>query len=237
MSVFNDDNNSPPEKFLDTLVGEGKKFSDPEALARGKWEADNHIARLQEELAALRNDKTVEEKVAELLGRQNEPNPNPNGNAAPNPPANPQGPAKEIDLAEEVRKIIAAEDQNKAVKNNVETVAAKLIELYGDEAKANQIVKTRAQELGVSVEFLQSVAAQSPKAFFATTGLNADATPNGGPTHGNVNPAALANSPSIVKPNTYKWYQQLRKDNPKAYAKMSMQMHNDAIKMGSDFYT
>jgi len=50
--VFATDQGS--ESVLDTLVGEGKKFADAEALAKGKATSDAHIKTIEQENAALK---------------------------------------------------------------------------------------------------------------------------------------------------------------------------------------
>ena len=91
-------------------------------------------------------------------------------------------------------------------------------------------MKLKAQELGVSVEFLQSVAAQSPKAFLAQLGL--DNTSNQAPVvapRNDINPRALNETSGRVKEGTYAYYENIRKTDPKAYysPKIQIEMHRN----------
>lgn len=233
MSVFNSE--ETPASYLEALVGEGKKFNNPEELARGKFEADQYIEQLKSKLAELETDAALEDRLKGLLTQKPQtPAPDNNG-AEAHQPAKPA--TQDIDLAAEVKKILAETSIESKRANNVNEVASKLIETFGDETKANQAVKQKAADLGVSIEYLQDVAAQSPKAFFSLVGVEVQ-TPNR-PTQGDVNTAALKASPATgAKPNTYSWYKQLRKDNPTLYrsAAIQEQMHKDALSAGADFY-
>lgn len=66
--VFADNQNS--KSVLDTLVGEGKKFDNVEALAQGKAKSDEHITTLETELKELQSkldgSTNAEEKNATI---------------------------------------------------------------------------------------------------------------------------------------------------------------------------
>jgi hypothetical protein len=62
------------ENFLENLVGDGKKFTDPEALAndpealaKGKYEADKFVKDLERQNAELREDLEKTAKLDELM--------------------------------------------------------------------------------------------------------------------------------------------------------------------------
>ena len=69
----------PNKNYLEELVGEGKKFKDPVALARSKVESDRHIAKLESELKAIRTDMnsrlSLEDLVTKLASARPEPSP------------------------------------------------------------------------------------------------------------------------------------------------------------------
>lgn len=231
MSVF--DATNTPSVFLTELVGEGKKFSDPEALAKGKWEADRAIEERNQELAELRAELDARTKIEDLLTKvQPKIEPEPKPDAEAHQPAKPA--ATQEDLAELVRKAMNDEKVNTRAAENVNQVSSKLVELFGDEAKANAVVKQRASELGVSVEFLQSTAVQSPKAFFDLLGVDQKQT-SAGPTKSDVNQAAFGHNVS-VKPGTYKFYEEMRKTNPGQWQKLQPQIHEEALRMGESFF-
>jgi len=237
MSVFETDGDQSDQNALEALVGEDKKFKTVEDLAKGKLESDNYIEQLKAQIAErdaqLASAATVDEVLARIQEKQLQPNNPPVVEA--NQPAKPA--ITEDILVEKVKAVLAENDQNKLIQHNVEEVTARLIEAYGSEDAANQYVRQRAQELGVSVAFLQEVAAKSPKAFFETVRVEAPKAPPR-PTQGDVNPAALKVNTPGLKPNTYAWYQELRRTNPAAYydQRTQMQMHEDAIKNRDAFY-
>src|SRR5215475_8555763 len=70
--------------YLNDLVGEGKRYDSPEAVARAKVFADDHIKRLETENKQLRDDYTrareeniakakLEDLLDQIQGRRNEP--------------------------------------------------------------------------------------------------------------------------------------------------------------------
>ena len=80
MSAFDKDAPNPgeviTENFLDHLVGEGKKFTDPEAMAKGKYESDRHVSNLEKQLAELKEDldkATQMDEMMELIRNQQKP--------------------------------------------------------------------------------------------------------------------------------------------------------------------
>jgi hypothetical protein len=170
MSVFNADDR--PENYLETLVGEDKKFKTPEDLAKGKWESDLYIENLKRELDEAKLQAEAAKRVEELLERNQQRQAAPPEQGNNQPPVTPEvKPVTDEDLTERIRRITAEEDSKNRVASNVNQVATQLIELYGSEDNANKMVKQRAAELGVTVTFLQEVAAKSPKAFFAQMGV------------------------------------------------------------------
>lgn len=233
MSVFNADDT--PANFLETLVGEGKKFSDTESLARGKWEADRTIQERNAKLDELQAKLDELEIEKRLNASRQTPPITPEPRVEDNQPAKPSALSPE-DMAKLIRAELQAERQEETVRANVDRVANKLVELYGDEDKANQVVKSKAAELGVSVEFLQEVAAKSPVAFFAQLGITDTPTASASPTRGDVNPQAFQHNSGAAKPGTYKFYEQMRKDNPKQWASIQPQIHAEALRMGSAFF-
>lgn len=235
MSVFESGDNQTTQNALEALVGEGRKFSDAEALAKGKLEADNYIEQLKAQLAEVeakvRGEENLEQMLAKIAEKQKPTQSDPVVEA--NQPAKPA--MTDDELAAKVRAMLEDKDRQTVITNNVTEVANRLVDVYGSEAAANEYVRKRAQELGVSVEFLQDVAARSPKAFYETVRVEAPSS-SAGPTKGDVNAQALQKHSPGVKPNTYRWYQELRRSDPAAYSKMQLQMHNDALKNPDAFF-
>lgn len=226
MSDVNVFTEQTPPNALDALVGEGKKYQTVEDLAKAVEFGQQHIAQIEAENAQYRAN--IQEQIELQRQRTNA-----------EPPAKPEQRVDEVDLQTRIREALEQTDREKRVADNVNTVSKRLVEIYGDAKKANEVVAAKAEELGVSIQFLMDSAAQSPKAFYAQIGL-ADTQRNAPPLAGNVNPAALANmNPSRVgAPGTYAYYEEMRKTNPKIYnsPRVQLQMHKDAMEKGEAFF-
>lgn len=230
--------NGAPVVTAETLVGEDKPYKTFDDLARGKLEADRTIKAREEELAGLREElqrRLTFEQLAEELKRRDEPSPF--DNQAPRvPPVNePQNtPAPSLtdeDLENRIAETLQRQREQERIAANVNEVTTRLIQTFGDEAKAEQYIQQKAAELGVSTSFLRDAAARSPKAFFVTIGLEGNQTPAAAShTKSDVNTAALVNQGSGPKPGSYEFYENLRKTDPSRYwdPKTQRQLHKDA---------
>jgi hypothetical protein len=232
MSVFNPDLETANP--LETLVGEGKKYATVDELAKAYLHAEPTIEQRNRENAQLREELATRVTMEQLLEKISNPTPKLEVTPEAHQPAKPA--LSQDDVNKLVRDALTEQEQNRAVAQNVNTVTAKLLEAYGSEEKANQVIKQRAQELGVSVDFLQDVAAKSPKAFFTTIGLDAQPKVPGSTDRSDVNATALGNQ--AVKAGTYKWYDQIRKTDPVKYfsPQVQNQMHKDALAAGESFF-
>jgi hypothetical protein len=236
MSVF--DESGRPENYLETLVGEGKKFQTPEDLAKGKWESDQYISTMKQELEDAKAELAARKRVEELLKEQRQTSNPPAANVETHQPATDTAKVFTAeDFDRRVREIADERDSQMRTANNVNSVSAKLIEIYGSQENAAKAVAQRARELEVPVATLQAVAAQSPKAFFAQLGVQ-DQVGTAGPTHGDINTAALGGSSKARPEDRYSWYQEVRKTNPTLYrsADFQMKMHEAAGRIGEGFF-
>jgi hypothetical protein len=222
-----DDQASNP---LDALVGEGKKYATVEDLAKSRVAADEHITRIERENAEYREG--IERNIREQQSRQNTP---PAQVQDLNVPAQR---APQEDLAERIREVTRQDREAAETTSNVTEVTDRLTSTFGGAEAANAAVKAKAQELGVSVQFLQDVASKSPKAFYKQMDL--DAQPRQAPApHSNVNTGALHNQSAgtQAKAGTYAYYQDIRRTNPKLYStpKVQLEMHKQALE-NPNFY-
>ena len=201
---------------LDSLVGEGKKFKTVEELARGKKEADAFINRLQEELQGLRSElsekeearKMVEELRKELLEHK-EPAPTKDASST------------QVDIKSAVAEQLKELEAKKTAEDNLKFINEKMAEKYGKDAK--EIVTKKAALMGVSKDFLQSVALQSPKAFLSMMGIEESSEPSPKQQAGaqktsvssSVNiEAVLTNIPNKAQKS---YFDGMRKENPTLY--------------------
>lgn len=187
---------------------------------------DQFIAQLQGETAGLREE--LGKRVgAEDLFRQiveSKPEPAPEVDTSPKDNKPVGEPNLEVDLAQKIRDEIQAADREKVGRNNAEQVANRLVEAYGTEEKANEVVRAKAAELGVSVQWLLDIAVQSPKAFFNTTGLETQSRPPAQAPRTEVNPLALKATDNSEKGyGTKEYFDNIRRENPAKYWDPSVQ--------------
>lgn len=232
--------------YLDQLVGEGKKFKDQEALAKGKFEADKTIEARDRELAELREELTKRLSNEDLLKQfesHQQRNTNTMDNVKPEadnitPSAKADTPLKDEDLIERIRNVTKEDREREQMQANLEVVKDALLKAFGTPEKAAEAVRQKASELGVSVDFLQSAAAKSPKAFFVQLGLESQAQ-NALAPRSDVNVQSLNYSNPGIKEGTYEWYRQIQKTNPGVYfsPKIQNQLMKDALRLGDAFYS
>lgn len=245
MSIFQtaQDPAASGQATLNDLVGEGKKFKTPDDLAKAKLESDRFIEKLQNEQRELREELSKRLSVEEALKRAQEAKPQDR-----EPPANPQPQPRQespqqIDVASEVDKVLRQRQQEDSTRSNIDLVTSKLTELYGTVDKAAEVVNTRSRELGMSVEQLQKMASQNPKAFFKLIGVEDKPAQDPGATSWNraKNPTAMrgATQNQTAQPGTYKYYEEIRRSDPASYfsPRVQLQMDKDAREKGEKFYS
>ena len=235
------DNVTPePTNYLTELVGDNKKFKSPEDLARGKWEADNYVKTLEGKLDELRNDyiKEREENASranlEQLIRRLE-------TAQPSQITQPE--VKEMNTpptidSKQIESLVSTKIQEfeltKKQTDNFNSVKSKLIEQFGNNYQTK--LKEQIENLGLSEEEANALAKKSPAAFFRTLGMEQTQQQQTfqAPPKSDVRSAF---QPTGAPKRTWSYYQQMKKENPKAYhdPKTNIQMHNDAIALGAEF--
>lgn len=239
MAIFDQTNSA--DVSLETLVGEGKKYKTNDDLAKAYDHADRAIKEREQENQELRDElakrRTAEELVEQFNANRREP-PSSERDGTPNSPA-PKVEVSDDDLVRRIREVQQQDNTQQTRERNLLEVAERLTTEFGDEDKANEVLKRKAVELGVSVKFLQDSAAQSPKAFYATLGLNVTATSPAQPAKGDVNTQAFErNSQSSAKPGTYQFYEALRKSDPVRWRSSAVQaqIHKDAQASPDTFF-
>lgn len=242
-NIFNDDNSNDTDvNFLDQLVGEGKKFKTVEDLARGKAESDRYVDQLRSELDNQR--KLNEEKLDQLLESvKNKSTNTANGNTQTptnqNTSGSPDGGNTSpndagSDIESLVKKALKEQEDLTRKEANVQVVTEKLTELYGE--KASNVVKTRANELGMSVKQLEEMASTSPKAFLTlVTGEKAESN-SLNTTQTRVNSQSLSENNKPVGTG-WSYYKELKKKNPSEFWKRHGEIYQKVQEMGHDkFY-
>jgi hypothetical protein len=242
MTDLFDPNSLPPVqeavKFED-LVGDGKKFRDPDDLARGKLEADKFIERLKQENADIRRQLSSEERleeIKELLERSNAPSRNDN-QTDPNPSVNGQKPPFNPEDLEQLLEHKLAQREAKARQEaNLELSRKGLVDAFGNDYPS--ILEQKARELGMNKQVLSNLAVESPQAFLRLVG--ADQPKPRVPDLFTPPTSNMRTVPStgVTGERTYKYYQDLKTKEPRQYwdARTQIQMEKDAQRLGPAFF-
>lgn len=231
----------PDKNYLEELVGEGKKFKDPVALARSKVESDRHIAKLESELKAIRTDMNSRLSLEELVTKMSSVRPvdappvsngdalNSNQNASTQ--LTPEDLAKIVD--ERVSQISAREQ----AKTNLNTVKATLKAAWGNEFPVK--LREKAAELGVGESFLNDLASSQPKAFLKLVEIEKAPAPavardTGSPLFGRqIDSSKQSNTPASDSGFRGKsYYNKLRAESPSKFwdPKVQIEMNNMAMR-------
>lgn len=172
-----------PEVVQD-LVGEGKKYSTPEAALQSIPHAQHHIEQLEQEMASLREDLTNRKAVEEVLAEINK--------TPTETEAQPQLTQEQLDALIDNR--LTVKQQLEQTKSNMDTVKETFLSHFGDADKSFEAYTGKAAELGMSVEQLNQLAATSPKAVFEMFGLEKQTQSTVTKVSTNVNSEAVVNT-------------------------------------------
>lgn len=241
----NQDNNQ--SNYFDKLVGEGKKFQDPEALARGKYEADQFVEDLKRQNQELREDLDKASKVDQLLEEIRSQNKagdtstptsgNPDGGAGD--PSDTSSGLTEEQMKALIESTISQRETVQQTEKNLSEVNSFMQEHFG--SKAGEFLKSKESEVGLSVTKMKELASENPKAFYRLVGLDTEkGVENQSVSFGGTQ----LNSESGPSPNAntnkrdFNYYQELRRKNKREYFKpeTQQQMFEDRKQMGDAFY-
>ena len=237
----------PNSGYLESLVGEGKKFKDAETALKSLVDKENFINQLKTENAGMRKELQQSSSIDDFMkalreereGTKEGNNQQPSGSQT-NTSDNPE-PTSTM-TAEEVQKLLDEKWSEKVTQDsrskNLEYVKERLNETIGNNyvERLNQT----ATELGLSREYLTNLAQTEPKAFLKLVGAE---TPKPSSSGGdlftpdpNLNSSGL-NFRGEGKKN-WEYYEKIRKEDKSRY--FSPQVQNEMFKqlaeMGDDFY-
>lgn len=239
-------NDDATKNYLEELVGEGKKFKTPEDLAKGKAESDRFIAQLQTEMATLRQElstrqtlETLMDKISSNQGNtQNRQEQNLNSDGGEGTKA--VKALTEEDIARLVEQRLSQAEKARIHSANMETARKALIESFGSDYVTH--LKAKASELGVSEDYLNNMAKETPKAFLklmeasgerkaTTPGLFTPPASSGLPSPGNKGFTPTGN-------RTMAWYENLKNTDKTKYFSQDIQkqMYDDAMRLGESFF-
>ena len=152
--------------YLVELVGEGKKFSDVSALAKGKATSDAYIQNLEAEMAELRGElrtrATIEDAI-EKMRTQREPEHNRHTNSD-----EPDGKFNPEDINKLVEQHLAQATQAQREASNFDLVTQELQRTYG--ADYQRHLNQKLTELGLDKGVATNLARTQPKAFLKLFG-------------------------------------------------------------------
>lgn len=243
------DNVTPPQveekDYLNELVGEGKKFQDTQALAKGKAESDAFINRLQDENATLRLELQQATRLEEFLDRleSRQQGTTVEAPSSPEPIEDvPQLSSSQLTTpsvsSEEIKKMINDGVSEALTLKEYQDNVDKVHNLAEKELGSNykNVLTQRANELGLNTELLSELASKNPDSFINLLVKPKTTSFNSLP-ESNVNTSAM-NIDSNVGGKTKSYYDKLRKEDINLY--MSPRIQNEMIKqaekLGEAFY-
>jgi len=230
----------PQDSFVQKLVeAKGDNWKDPEVLAKGKIEADGYIQKLEEQLTNMREDLSKQDYAKDLLEQLqtkaadpiNAKNAMPNNDTGGTSEGNTNPNLSEEDLKSLVERTLTERDKDSVVKQNLNLVNEEMEKSYGTDASAK--IQNKAKELGLTIERMQEIAAESPNAFFNLIGEpKKDFKPM---VEGSVRTEGVNMQASNERDWSY--YQNLRRDNRSLYysPKIQRQLIEDKGRLGSKF--
>jgi len=232
----------PQESYLRKLVeAKGENWGDPEVLAKGKLEADGYIKTLEEQLSQMREDLGKQDYAQKLLDQLSVKAADPadakheapkNNNIGSTPEGNTSPSLSEEDLKSLVESTLTQREKETLLKQNLSFVDQELEKAFGTEAA--DVVKKKAAELGMSMDRLKDIAAESPNAFLTLVGEKPKNAFNP-MVQGSVRTEGV-NMQSATERN-WSYYQNLRRTDSHTYytPKVQQQLMEDKMRMGDKF--
>lgn len=230
-----DDTDQIPDKYLERF-----KDAEKEAVIREKYKTDRYAESLTQRLDEMREDylKLREEHMAraslqELVDRLAAGQ----LTSSDDTPANEDNDKPTIDLTkidELVEQKLTQKELERKQTDNFNQVKKKLTERFG--RNYQEVLKEQQETLGLSDEYVNSIAKSSPRAFFKLMGLDEEAKDN---TFTSPPPSRTRSdsfAPRVEK-RTWAYYEKMRKEQPKVYysPKTQVQMHKDREELGQEF--
>jgi len=227
--------------IFESLVGEGRKFRDAEALARGKAEADRYIESLKEELAQTRSaletrmaqEELLEEIKKAALGTGD------TRESTTDRGTHTEGHIGSADELESlIEKRLSAFERERAAKERLAAVENSLKGEFGD--KAGDFVKAKAAEYGMSMSDMEDLAVRSPNAFLSLMGVKSSSQVNNSDTETKRQNSESVSGTLAAQSGKRDWnyYSKLRRENKKKFfsPEIQTQMMQDRLSMGEEFF-
>lgn len=242
MDLFEDKNEfqiDETKNYYEDLVGEGKKFKDNEALAKGKAEADNYVEimklrmdELRSDYEKLREQNQAKANLEDYLDQLNTQKKTPVIDTTDDKLKTAYDP-KEIESI--VSSKITQHEVSKKEEANLNSVMGKLKERFG--ANYTNYLREQSEQLGLDQNSVNELARKSPNAFLKTFGLDQPAQTESFQSPPRNSGRMDKFSPKGSSERTWSYYQNLKKTNPDLYRdpKITVQMYKDAELLGDAF--
>lgn len=234
-----------PDDALAQLVGEGKPFKSPGHVALGKLEADLFIETLKSENKEMRDAlakaSTAEETNKLLKDMMDKLRSASDGGAGDG--TNPEiKPLSQEDIVNLVRGEVSQREEARDKLSNRIRANNELLKHFGnDDSKARAFVTMRANELGVTVKGLGTMAETAPQVFLELMGVG---KPRITPQHSGGLPLDRGRNPDnrgeegdgVVR--NYSYYKKLRKELGHKYYEPNVQqaLIRDRKALGDKFF-
>ncbi len=181
---------------LKELIGEGKKYATVDKAIESLPHKEAHILRLEQENAQFKEKLSEAIAIEEVYKKLTESAPRETGVTPPSAGMD------EASVASVVKRQLLELEQERMAEANVKKVKDALIGKYGDKAK--EVYDAKAQEFGVSKDFLNDIVRKSPRAAEELFGIAPKVSNVSSTTGGSINTSALTNNrPPDSKPNPF----------------------------------
>lgn len=205
----------------DTVVTYQDRDLTADEILKKMSNADQHIDNIEGENAALRNQiEELKKAVVEPPEKSDETEDN---------GTNDQSGLSVEDVVRLAREVMVTERANQQSESNSKSVDDYLTSLVGNEDQVNEVLKTKASELGVTEETLVKLKAESPDLVKSWFKPEPTQEPRGYSTTQSVR-NTLATNTGEPKEGSWAYWRKMRRDNPKLYnsPQMSLKRHEDA---------
>lgn len=229
------------EDWLKKLVEtKGEQWRDPQVVAKGKLEADAYVKQLESQLAEIREEMGKQDYSKELLEALKNKAPESTNGQSPQSNNNNGGTIQSQTNSalsdEQIKRLVETalteREKTNTSTQNITLVEQKMSEAFGTEAQAK--VQEKAKELGLSLQRMQEIAAESPTAFLSLIGDKAkELQPI---VKGTIRTEGVNMQASSER--NFGFYQELRRKNRKQYfsPEVQRQMFQDRTRLGEKFY-
>lgn len=209
----------------------GEHWKDPQTIAKGYYHAQQRIKELEALAEDAKKNDYAKQLLEELKNQKASdttseiPQTNQGSQAQENTTPNP------ADIESLINEALTAREKQNTSAQNIALADAKLTEVFGTEA--GNVVRKRAQELGMSVERMKELASESPSAFLRLVGEEASKETNRTMT------STINTSTGFERNNerNSEYYLKLRRENKRKFydPQTQAQMMDDKKRLGAKF--